>query len=146
MCIHYCSHSINLVLYHACKILAAWNCIGTVKAVGYFLRPYAERIKLLKDKRNADFHERKQTTLILMRETRWVKNHKRLMRFREIHNCLIATFEEFIYDSDTEVSSKSSTFLKLTLCCEFIISLCSLALIFSCTSTVCKLLQSPFVT
>lgn len=141
--VHCCSHSLNLALCHACKISAVRNCIGTIKAVGNFFRSSAKRTKLLKENIKAEFPESKWTTLIPMCETRWVENHDGLIRFREIYKCLVSTLEELSYDSDTEVSSKSLSFLKSILCSEFIISLCSLALIFSYTLTVCKLLQSP---
>jgi len=141
--VHCCSHSLNLARCHACETQSVRNCIGTVKTIGNFLRSSAKRTKLLKENIKTEFPETKWTTLIPMCETRWVENHDGLMRFRDIYRCLVATLEELSCDSDTETSSKSLSFLKSILSSEFVISLCSLALVFSYTSTVCIQLQSP---
>lgn len=141
--IHCSSHSLNLALCHACDIPDIRNCIGTVKAVGNFIRSSSKRTDLLKNYLKSDFPNNNWTTIIPMCQTRWVENHDGLIRFKEVYKCLVATLEELSFDSDTETSSKSSSLLKSILSSEFVISLCSLSMLFSYTSILCKVLQSP---
>ncbi|KAG5871949.1 hypothetical protein JTB14_022424 [Gonioctena quinquepunctata] len=141
--VHCSSHSLNLALCHSCSVPSIRNCIGTVKAIGNFLRASPKRTSFLQARIRANFPDATWQKLTLMCETRWVENHNGLLKFKQIFKSIIETLEQFSTDPDMETSTKASSFLRSALASEFVVSLCFLAKVFAATLTVCKVLQSP---
>lgn len=141
--VHCCSHSLNLALCHSCKLQSVRNCVGTVKSIITFLKGSPKRMGILRKKIALILPECHTSTLTSTCETRWVENHKSLLKFKEIFKPILETLEELSDDLDVDTSSKASSFVRATINGEFVVSLCFIAKVFSYTLTLCKALQSP---
>lgn len=140
--VHCSAHSLNLALAHSSNIHHIRNCIGTIKAVGNFIKISATRTELLKIKIKEFLPQTKWTKLTSMCETRWVENHDGMLRFSEIFKPIVITLEELQLFTDIETSSKALQLYKCITTSEFIISLTTATTLFSITLPLCKTLQS----
>ncbi|XP_050545738.1 zinc finger MYM-type protein 1-like isoform X3 [Daktulosphaira vitifoliae] len=121
--VHCSIHSLNLALAHSSNTRHIRNCIGTIKAVGNFIKISATRTELLKNKIKEFLPLTKWTKLTSMCETRWVENHDGMLRFSEIFKPIVITLEELQLFTDIETSSKALQLYKCITTSEFIISL-----------------------
>ena len=117
--VHCSSHSLNLALAHSCQIQLIRNTIGIIKSVGNFLKHSAKRTMCLKENIQKNFPKSKWHTLTAMCETRWVENHDRLIRFKEIFKAIFDTLEDLSMDKDSETSSKATSFLRAITASDF---------------------------
>jgi len=74
-------------------------------------------------------------------ETRRVERHDAILEFLEILNGIVETLEAISYWRDQETATKANNLLKSITCCEFIVSLYSLANILSGSTALSVLLQ-----
>ncbi|CAH1183995.1 unnamed protein product [Phaedon cochleariae] len=125
--VHCRSHYLNLALCHSCSVPPIRNCIGSVKAIGNFLRASPKRTSFLQARIRANFPDATWQKLTPMCETRWVENHNGFLKFKQIYKSIIETLEQFSIDPDMETSTKASSFLRSALASEFVVSLCFLA-------------------
>ncbi|GBM64106.1 hypothetical protein AVEN_105122-1 [Araneus ventricosus] len=109
--VHCSSHSLNLALMCASNVPAIRNCSGTVKSVIKFLKKSAERMDIFREKVKEHLPEVKWYNLKPMCETRWVENHKALIRFAESYIAIFETLEELELYSDSNVSSTLHNYL-----------------------------------
>lgn len=140
--VHCSAHTLNLAIAHSCNVQYIRNCIGTIKAIGNFIKSSAMRTNILKTKIKNIVPNTKWTKLTSMCDTRWVENHNGIQRFVEIFQPIVETLEELQLVQDINTSSKALQFYRAIITSEFILSMVISNTLFSMTLPLCKNLQS----
>lgn len=105
--VHCVSHSFNLAVGDACKIVIVKNTIGTINEIINFFRCSAKRQNKLNEAVNEISCEIKRKRLQKFCATRWVERFDSIITFRDFFTPIFNALDN-IYESGTDESSKKA--------------------------------------
>lgn len=142
----YCfSHGLNLCISKVCEFPSIRSMIVSVGFVSVFLSSSAKCTNMLiaTIKNHESIYKKKNNKLGALCTTRRVERHNSIIIFRELYPHVVATLEELKEETDREISAKSTNFNSSIKRSDFLISLKTVANLFSYTKTLSIQLQNP---
>ncbi|CAH1119753.1 unnamed protein product [Phaedon cochleariae] len=128
------NHALNLAVSKSSTVHSVRNLIGTVKEISSFFTASSKRHFVLK-------HITK-TELKSVCETRWVERHDSILQFKNELPNILQALDKISLWNESESAKKARNFATALRNCEFVITLCCLANIFSITLPLSNLLQT----
>lgn len=105
--VHCVSHSLNLAVGDACKILIIKNTIGTINEIVDFFRCSSKRQNKLNESVNEITCEIKRKRLQKFCATKWVERFDSITMFRDFFTPIFNALDN-IYESGNDESSKKA--------------------------------------
>ena len=139
--IHCCSHSLNLALIAASKLLPVRNMYGSVQSVVDFLNRSAKRRAVFQAAVSFKCPETSKQRLKSLCATRWVERHEALETSIELFPAIVLTLQQISGWSDATSASKADPLLKAATAPTFMISLFATADIMAITRPLAVQLQ-----
>ncbi|XP_039247869.2 zinc finger MYM-type protein 1-like [Styela clava] len=139
---HCCSHSLNLVLSHACGGEGLKRTVRSIRDVVNFFSNSPKRTGILKNAIIALLPQSRHTRSITFCETRWVERHESITVFCELYSAVVYSLGQIEECRDRDAADKADEFKYRIMNADFICHLRILDSILGITYRLSVILQS----